>query len=301
LKQSSEEVPKQHTQSQVTNNDGNLAQSGKSSSQHDIDQTVNCSSHSTQVVLKNAVESQSIGDAIIDDEKSVQNVQSSQDELKLFSKICCPDVNNGENSVESETCHDFNNANDDMSFNVNGDSQNANDGNSLQRINKDSQNANGGNSLQSGVGFSDNLSGQNLNCPSTSSQAILNQASQSGCQSLNNGGTSLRNDGQDFYDGNLTGDIAIAGKRKRDDESAEVAGSKHQKCQNQSRNKTQNNEDNNDDIAGVECVSWKERRRQEEERSFLCENILAIEEVGFDVYVLIGHYRKQCTLKLKSL
>ena len=279
LKQSSEEVPKQHTQSQVTNNDGNLAQSGKGSSQHDIDQTVNCSSHSTQVVLKNAVESQSIGDAIIDDEKSVQNVQISQDELKLFSKTCCPDVNNGENSVESETCHDFNNANDDMSFNVNGE----------KFINKDSQNANGGNSLQSGVGFSDNLSGQNLDCPSTSSQEILHQASQSGCQSLNNGGTSLRNDGQDFFDGNLTGDIAIAGKRKRDDESAEVAGSKHQKCQNQSRNKTQNNEDNNDDTAGVECVSWKEHRRQEEERSFLCENILAIEEVGFDVYVLIGH------------
>jgi hypothetical protein len=274
---------KQSSQEEVPNNDGNLVQNSNGVSQHDFEQNLNCSIQSTAVVLKHVSQSQSTGNAIKqafqevnNDERSVQNVQSSQDELKLSSQIGCQKVNSGQNSVQSDT---FNNASDgNYGFSGNENAQTL--------VNKDLQsgchNVNGGNSVQSGAGFSDNGSGQNLNYPSASCQDILNQASQSGCQSLSNGGSSVQNDGQDV---NLTGDTAIAGKRKREDEPADLAGNKHQKCLNPSQEKNlieaQSNQ-SNEQAAGVEGMklSGKERNGQEEERRFLWKNILAIEEVG---------------------
>ncbi|CAB4018802.1 Hypothetical predicted protein [Paramuricea clavata] len=274
----------QSSQEEVPNNDGNLVQNSNGVSQYDIEQNVNCSIQSTEVVLKHASQSQSTGDAIKqafqtvshevnNDERSVQNVQSSQDELKLSSQIGCQKVNSCQNSVQSDT---FNNASD-RNYDFSGNE------NALTLINKDFKsgchNVNGGNSVQSGASFSDNGRG-NLNYPSASCQDILNQASQSGCESLSNGGSSVQNDGQDV---NLTGDTAIAGKRKREDEPADVAGNKHQKCLNPSQKKNLNelqSNQSNEQAAGVEGMklSGKERNGQEQERRFLWENILTIEE-----------------------
>ena len=100
---------------------------------------------------------------------------------------------------------------------------------------------------------------------------------------------SIGKDGQDVNNSNLPRNISIAGeKRKRNDEPAEVAGSKHQKCLTQSQDDSLYDAQNNDSNRGTNVVnglSDVERSREKQERCFILKNILALEEVSFGVCV----------------
>ena len=93
---------------------------------------------------------------------------------------------------------------------------------------------------------------------------------------------SIENEGLDVNNSHLPRNISITGeKRRRDDEPAEVARSKHQKRLSQSQDDSLYDAQNNASDKGTDLVnglSDVERSREKQERCFILKNILALEE-----------------------